>query len=124
MDDYLRSGTVTPFLHTASAVSVALPLHLTPIRAAKKEGGKEEEERRAEILEKSAISVNKAKGSGGGCISQSGLVGRCAMANLSLHVGGGGREAALPSPSPNTSLASISSAQVLRSIQDEFWLQG
>ena len=40
MDDYLRSGTVTPFLHTASAVSVALPLHLTPIRAAKKEGRK------------------------------------------------------------------------------------
>ena len=33
--------------------------------------------------------MNKAKGSGR--LSQSGLVGRCAQANLSLHVGGGGR---------------------------------
>ena len=115
MDDYLRSGTVTPFFHTASAVSVALSLHLTPIKSVEERGEEEEKKRtrrRAEILEKSAISANKAKGSG--CVSQSGLVGVPRPTSPSLSVGGGG---GTPSPSPNTSLASISSAQVLRSIQ-------
>ena len=52
-DDYLRSRTATHFLHTAFS---PLSLHLTPIK-----GGEKKEKEETEILEKSAISVDKAR---------------------------------------------------------------